>query len=151
LTNCKQAFSTLKSAFTTTPVLAHWDPESRIIVETDASDLALATILLIYQGEDLHPLAFHSHSFQSAEKNYNMHDKELLAIFEAFKRWQHYLEGTSLPVDIFTDHRNLEYFCESKTLTRKQVHWSEFLSQFNLKIHFRLGKLGTKPDALMRQ
>jgi len=80
-------FSTLKLAFTTAPVLAYWDPESRIIVKTNASDLALAAILLIYQGEDLHPLAFHSHFFQSAERNYDVHNKELLAIFEAFKRW----------------------------------------------------------------
>ena len=150
-TNCEQAFSTLKSVFTTALVLAHWDPESWIIVETDASDSALAAILLIYQGEDLHPLAFHSCSFQSVERNYDVHDKELLAIFEAFKRWQHYLKGMSLPVDIFTDHRNLEYFCESKTLTCRQARWSEFLSQFNLKIHFRPDKLGTKPDALTRR
>jgi len=108
-------------------------------------------ILSIYQGKDLHPLAFHSRSFQLAERNYNVHDKELLAIFEAFKRWWHYLEGTSLPVDVFTDHHNLEYFCESKTLTCRQACWSEFLSQFNLKIHFRLGKLGMKPDALTRK
>ena len=49
------------------------------------------------------------------------------------------------------DHKNLEYFSTTKLLTHRQVHWSEFLCQFNLTICFRPGRLGTKPDALMRQ
>ena len=80
--------------------------------------------------------------------NYDIHDKELLAIFEAFKKWRHYLEGTPTPVEVLTDHKNLIYFCSSKSLSRHQARWSEFLLQFNLMIHFRPGRLGTKPDAL---
>ena len=80
-----------------------------------------------------------------------MHDKELLAIFEAFKTWRHYLEGSASPVDVVTDHKNLEYFSTSKVLTRQQARWSEYLCQFNLVIHFQPGKLGAKPDALTRQ
>ena len=82
--------------------------------------------------------------------NYDTHDKELLTIFEAFRLWQHYLEGSALPVDVVTDHKNLVYFSTSKVLTRRQARWSEYLSQFNLVIRFRPGKLGTKPDALTR-
>jgi len=52
-------------------------------------------------------------------------------------------------VEVFTDHKNLMYFCESKTLSRRQARRSEFLSQFNLTIKFRPGRLGAKPDALM--
>jgi RNase H-like domain found in reverse transcriptase len=44
------------------------------------------------------------------ELNYDVHDKELLAIFEAFKIWRHYLEGPTYPIDVITDHKNLEYF-----------------------------------------
>ena len=149
--SCERTFNDLKRAFTSASILMHWDPEAKIIVETDTSDAALATILSTYKGDKLHPIAFHSRSFQTAERNYDVHNKELLAIFKAFKRWHHYLEGTPSPVEVITDHRNSEYFCKSKSLTRRQAHWSEFLSQFNLKICFRLGKLRTKPDTLTQR
>jgi len=79
-----------------------------------------------------------------------MHDKELLAIFEAFWLWCHYIEGSATLVNIVTDHKNLEYFSTSKVLICQQAHWSEFLSQFHLVIHFHPGKLGAKPDTLTR-
>ena len=74
-----------------------------------------------------------------------------MAIFEAFKHWRHYLEGSASPVNVVTDHKNLEYFSSSKVLTRCQARWSEYLSQFNLAICFRPGRLGAKPDALTRR
>jgi len=55
------------------------------------------------------------------ELNYDIYDKELLMIFEAFKKWRHYLEGTPAPVEVFTDHKNLVYFCKSKTLSHQQA------------------------------
>ena len=100
-------------------------------------------------NRDIHPVVFHSHTFNTSESNYDVHNKELLAIFEAFKKWQHYLEGTPAPVEVFTDHKNLVYFCESKVLSYCQARWSEFLSQFYLIIKFRPGRLGLKPDVLM--
>ena len=84
------------------------------------------------------------------ELNYDVHDKELLAIFEAFKCWRHYLEESPTPVDVITDHKNLKYFSMTKLLTRQQARWSEFLSQFNLVIRFHPRKLGAKPDSLTR-
>ena len=83
--------------------------------------------------------------------NYDTNDKELLAIFEVFKIWQHYLEGLAYPINVVMDHKNLEYFSTTKVLTRRQARWSEYLSQFNLVIRFRPGRLGTKPDALTRR
>jgi len=85
------------------------------------------------------------------ELNYDTHDKELLAIFEAFQNWRHYLEGSASPIDVITDHKNLEYFSTSKVLSRRQAQWSEFLSQFNLVIRFCPGKPGAKLDALTRR
>jgi hypothetical protein len=149
---CVTAFETLKKAFTSAPVLTHWDPDRPIVVETDASDYALAAILSQYNAEEeLHPIAFHSRTFSVTELNYDVHDKELLAIFEAFQKWRHYLEGTVSPVDVVTDHKNLQYFSTTKILTRRQARWSEFLSQFNLVIRFRPGKQGAKPDTLTRR
>jgi RNase H-like domain found in reverse transcriptase len=123
-----------------------------LVVKTDTSDYALGAILSTFDASgELHPVAFHSRMFSGAELNYDVHDKELLAIFEAFKHWRHYLEGSALPIDVVTDHKNLEYLSTTKLLARRQARWSEFLSQFNLVIRFRPGKLGTKPDALTRQ
>ena len=94
-------------------------PNTQIIVETDASDYALGAILsIITSDNEIHLVAFHSCTFTISELNYDTHDKELLAIFEAFRIWQHYLEGAPLPTDVVTDHKNLEYFSTTKILTR---------------------------------
>src|SRR6266481_5785427 len=146
---CCSAFQTLKKAFTTAPVLTHWMPDTPITVETDASNYALAAGLSIMTPSgELYPVAFHSCTFHEPQHNYNVHDKELLAIFEAFTRWQHYLEGSGTPIDVVTDHWNLQYFSTTKILMRHQARWSEYLSGFNLVIRFCPGKLGTKPDTL---
>ena len=146
------AFKLLKSAFTSAPVLTHWVPDRPIIVETDASDYALGAILSIETNSgEVHPVAYHSQTFTSPELNYDTHDKELLAIFEAFRVWRHFLEGSGTPVDVVTDHKNLEYFSTTKILTRRQARWSEYLSQFNHVIRFRPRRLGTKPDSLTRR
>ena len=121
-------------------------------METDALDYALTAILSAYDMEGaLHPIAFHSRTFTGPELNYDVHNKELSAIFEAFKQWRHYLEGSAKPIDIVIDHKNLEYFSTTKLLTRHQARWSKFLSQFNLIICFHPGNLSMKPDALTRR
>src|SRR5258707_1994429 len=142
-------FQTLKNAFSTAPVLCHWAPDLRMTVETDASDHAIAGILSVTtKDNEIQPVAFFSCSLQGVEKNYDTHDKELLAIFEAFKNWQHFLEGSAKVIDTVTDHKNLEYFMSSKKLLHHQARWAEFLGQFNLKVQFRPGRLGSKPDTL---
>jgi hypothetical protein len=95
----------------------------------------------------IHPVAFHSWTLNSAELNYNTHDKELLAIYEAFLTWY---ESSAKPISVITDHKNLEYLSTTKLLSRQQAHWLERLAPFNFVIHFRPGKLGAKPDALTR-
>jgi Reverse transcriptase (RNA-dependent DNA polymerase)/RNase H-like domain found in reverse transcriptase len=135
---CRSTFETLKKAFTMAPILSFWIPESQLVLETDASDYTLAAILSIVSPDngEIHPIAFHSRTFSAPELNYDLHDKELLAIFEAFKIWRHYLEGLTSPIDVVTDHKNLEYFAMTKLLTRRQVQWSEYLSRFNMVIRF---------------
>ena len=83
---CHSAFNALKKAFTSTPVLTHWMPDIPITIKTDASDYALVAILSIMTPSGkLHLVAFHSHTFHTPEHNYDVHDKELLTIYEAFK------------------------------------------------------------------
>ena len=83
-------------------------------------DYALTAILFIVnEDNEVHPVAFYSCTFTAVELNYNTHDKKLLAIFEAFKIWQHYLEGLVYPIDVVMDYKNLEYFSTTKILTRR--------------------------------
>ena len=147
----RRAFERLKASFTGALILCHWMPDLPMTVETDVLDHAIAAILLVTTlNAEIQPVAFHSRSLHDTKKNYDIHDKELLAIFEAYKIWRHYLEGSGRPIDTVTDHKNLEYFTSMKKLTQRQARWSEYLSQFNLKIRFRPGRLGMKPDALTR-
>jgi len=150
--SCQDAFNSLKKAFTSASILTHWIPDAQLIVETDASDYALAAILsVVNEDNEVHLVVFHSHTFTAVELNYDIHDKKLLAIIEAFKIWRHYLEGPAYPIDVVMDYKNLEYFSTTKVLTRRQAQWSKYLSQFNLVIRFRPGCLGTKLDALTRR
>src|ERR1700679_3419547 len=145
------SFLTLKQAFISAPVLTHYKPGCPLIIETDASDYALAAILSQVKDGEIHPITFLSRAFTDTELHYDRHDKGLMAIYEAFKAWRHYLEGTNVPIDVVTDHKNLEYFCTTQILSRRQARWSTFLSAFNMVICFWPGRLGTKPDALTRR
>ena len=101
---CHNTFNSLKKTFTSAPILTHWIPNAQLIVETDALDYALATILsIVDKDNEVHPVAFHFRTFTMVELNYNTHDKELLAIFEAFKILRHYLEGPDYLINIVTD------------------------------------------------
>jgi hypothetical protein len=146
-----EAFEELKRRFTTAPILAHFYPERKTVIETDASDFALGCVLSQYQGKRLHPVAFHSRKLNNAERNYEIHDKELLAILEAFKEWKHYLVGADEPVTVFTDHQNLQYFLTTKVWNPRQIRWAQWLANFNFKIVYRPGARGGKPDALSRR
>ena len=109
--SCQDTFNSLKKAFTSTSILTHWIPNAQLIMETDALDYALAAILsIVNEDNEVHLVIFHSYTFTAAELNYDTHNKKLLAIFEAFKIWRHYLEGLAYPINIVMDHKNLEYF-----------------------------------------
>ncbi|CCO35818.1 hypothetical protein RSOLAG1IB_11044 [Rhizoctonia solani AG-1 IB] len=146
------AFEGLKKAITEAPVLAHADPHKGYFLETDASGAALGSVLSQQQEDGrLHPIGFLSESFKGAEVNYDTHDKELLAIIHSLEHWRIYLEATTEPITIFTDHRNLEYWKESRTFNRRHARWHLLLANFNLRIMYRPGKQSGKPDALSRR
>jgi len=117
----QEAFEDLKRRFISAPILCHFYPDLNTVVETDASDYALGCILSQFHGKRLHPVAFHSRKLAPAEENYDIHDKELLAIVVAFMEWRHYLEGTEKPVTVYTDHQNLQYFLTTKVWTHRQI------------------------------
>ena len=150
----QRAFEALKRAFTTAPVLAHFDPNKKTWIETDASNYVVAAVLS-QEGADgvLRPVAFLSKKMSPAECNYDIYDKELMAIVRAFEEWHSELSGTPAedPIQVLSDHKNLQYFMTSKQLNPRQARWAEFLADFNFRIAYRPGKQGTKPDSLTRR
>jgi hypothetical protein len=109
----QQAFQDLKASFITAPILVHPDFSKPFYMETDGLVFALGAILSQEgNGRRLHPVAFYSRKFSTAEINYKIHNKELLAIVDFFQEWRHLFEGASHPVKVYTDHKNLEYFRE---------------------------------------
>ena len=96
-------------------------------------------------------MAYRSKTMQDAECNYDIHDKELLAIIQAFTEWKRYIRGSPKPVRVLTDHKNLVNFMKTKELSERQARWKILLSQYNFRIEYRPGKEGGKPDALTRR
>jgi RNase H-like domain found in reverse transcriptase len=93
--SCKLAFLTLKQAFISALVLTHYKPSCLLIIESDTLNYALTAILSqVKPNREIHSVTYLSRTFLDTELNYDTHDKELMAIYEAFKVWQHYLEGT---------------------------------------------------------
>jgi hypothetical protein len=147
----RASFAAIKEAFTSASFLRHFHPSLETVIETDASDFAISGVLSQYHSKVLHPVAFMSRKMSPAERNYEIHDKELLAIVAAIKIWRHYLEGCSSPFTILTDHQALIYFQTSKTLTRRQARWSELVNHHKYLIKYRPGDKAGKPDALSRR
>lgn len=148
----RSAFLALQKALTSAPVLVAPRDDLKFHLETDASNFATGAILS-QMGDDgaLHPIAYMSKGFSPPERNYDVHDKELLAIIRALEEWRHFLEGSRETFEILTDHKNLEYFQTAKSLNRRQARWSLFLSRFDFTLHHRPGRLSGRPDSLSRR
>ena len=113
------AFVKLKETFLSTPVIKMPDTTKLFFVMTDASLTASGGILMQKDSNrDLHPCAYHSTTFSPAKWNYDIYDRELLAVIQALKEWCHYLTGTEHPVTVITDHKNLGYFKQPQNLSR---------------------------------
>jgi len=148
----EEAFLELKQWFTTAPILAHFDATKPVIIETDTSDFTIGAVLSQRDEEGrLHPVAFHSRKFQPVDINYEIHNKELLAIVDTFKHWHRYCEGAMNQVQVFSDHQNLEYFTTTKILNRRQARWAQELAGIDFRIYYRPGSRNRKPDALSRR
>ncbi|KAK5670272.1 hypothetical protein QVD99_8720 [Batrachochytrium dendrobatidis] len=148
----ERSFLELKAAFASADFLVHPDDSRPFILETDASDFAISGVLSQYDDKDtLRPVAFYARQMNDAERNYEIYDKELLAVVESFKHWRHFLQGGSHPVTVLCDHKNLEYFMTTKKLTRRQARWSLELSEYVFYLTHRPGKLNGRADSLSRR
>ncbi|KAI0993189.1 hypothetical protein K3495_g14995, partial [Podosphaera aphanis] len=148
----QNSFQKLKNHFLTAPILALFDPEHKTVLETDCSGWAMGACLSQYDSTgQLRPVGYFSKKLSPAECNYNIHDKELLAIIRAVEFWRPELMCLRQPVDILTDHKNLQYFMSKRTLSERQIRWKILLDELpGIKLHYRPGKDATRPDALSR-
>jgi len=126
----REAFECLKMAVTTAPVLVSSQDSEPFHIKADSSDFASGAVFSqqLPREEKWHPVAFYSKSLSPVEQNYEIHDKEMLAIIHALEEWRHFLEGAQYLVEIWTDHKNLEYFMTAKKLNRRQARWSLYLA-----------------------
>ena len=106
-----------------TPILMFPDDSRPFRVEVDSSDFATGAILSQQSRTDdkWHPVAYYSKSLNAVEQNYEIHDKEMLAIIQALEDWCHFLEDAQHKFEIWTDHKNLEYFMSAKKLNCHQA------------------------------
>ena len=125
----QQSFDTLKAIFATSPVLTIPDVSCPFHIMSNASLLAASTVLMQKDTNgDLHPCAYFFKTFSLVKRNYDIYDRELLAVILALSKWKQYLQGTPHPVSVITDHKNLSYIKDPWKLSHQQVHCVEMYS-----------------------
>jgi transposase InsO family protein len=147
----QKAFEELKKRITEEPVLSLPQKEGKFRVETDASGYAVGGVLSQEQEGKWKPIAFLSRTMTPAERNYEIYDKELLAIIEALQKWRQYLLDAKEQFEIWTDHENLKYFRDPQKLNGRQARWYLKLQDFDFIIRHIPGKANTKADILSRK
>ena len=121
-------------------------------METDASDSVVVRIFSqLYPDGKWYPVAYFSKTITLAEYNYEIHDKEILAIVKSLDEWRPELQGTAQQIKIYTDHKALEYFMTTKKLTGRQARWAEALADYYFMIMYRPGTQNATADTLTRK
>ena len=129
----QEAFEELKEKITSQPVLA------------------IGGVLSQEQDGKWRPIVFLSRTMQAAERNYEIYDKELLAIVEALAKWRQYLLDAAEPFEVWMDHENLKYFKEPHKLNGQQARWYLKLQDYDFTLKHIPGKMNTKADILSRK
>ena len=136
----------------TEPVLVTLDLDKEIRVEADASDFAMGGVLSMKcEDEKWRPVAYMFKLLNEAERNYETHNKEMSAIIQCLEAWRHFLEGAKDQFEIWTDHKNLEYFMKAQKLNQRQARWSLYLSRFDFALKHVAGKSMGRADSLSRR
>jgi len=128
------------------------DLDKEMRVEADVSDFATGEVLSMKcEDERWRPVAYISKSLNEAERNYEIHNKEMLAIIRCLEAWRYFLEGAKGQFKIWTNHKNLEYFMKAQKLNRRQARWSLYLSRFDFALKHVAGKSIERADSLSRR
>ena len=145
----QQSFDSLKQKLTSFPVLMMPDQTQPFQIECDTSKYASGAVLTQQDNNgDRHPVVFLSKTFNEMEQNYEIYDRELLAIIQALEEWRHYIQGSGHTTVIYSDHQNLTYFRSTQKLNRRQARWSLCLSEFNVRLIHQPGSKMVQSDAL---
>ena len=148
-TSQHSAFEVLKTAFCSKPVLLMPDFTKPFEIESDASLYATGAILLQQDTNgDWHPVTYCSQSMNPMERNYQVYDRELMAIIRSLREWRCYIYGSNFTMIVWTDHHNLKYFMHPQKLTRRQVRWIVELMDYDLKLQHKAGSKMIVADTL---
>jgi len=148
----QEAFEQLKQVFTSRLLLVAPDIDKEFRVEADASNFATGGVLLIKcEDNKWRPVAYISKSLNKTERNYEIHNKEMLAVIRCLEAWRHFLKRSQSKFEVWTDHKNLEYFMSNQKLNRRQAQWALYLSRFDFVLkHIAESKI-EKADGLSRR
>ena len=148
----QKAFDELKGVFTTKLVLAAPDLDKKFRVKANVSNYMTGGVLSMKCSDNMwRPVAFISKSLSDIECNYEIHDKEMLAIIRCLEGWRHFLEEAVIKFEIWTNHKNLKYFMKAQKLNQRQARWALYLSRFDFTLkHIPGSKMG-KADSLSRR
>ena len=152
-----KAFETLKTLMCSHPVLTQPDYDKPFFLATDASAYGVGAVLsqegetnIRTQKPTMQPIAYYSATFTPTERNYDIYERELLAILKALQHWRPHLAATETPVTVLTDHANLTFWKNPKKVNRRVARWFATLQDYNLTIKHVPGKLHSAPDLLSR-
>lgn len=143
------AFSTLKEAMCSAPILKIFDPTLETILQCDASQYAFGAVLLQRYPDGLFPVGYVSKQFSGAQQRYDTREQELLGIILSLQHFDSYLYGLSFTVE--TDHSTLTSVFTQAKPSRRVLRWSDFLADFNVTFKYRPGKTNVVADALSRR
>ena len=153
----QKAFLTLKSHMCSQPVLKQPDYDKPFFLATDASAYGVGAVLSQEGGFNprtkkfiQQPIAYYSTTFTPTERNYDIYERELLAVIKALDHWRPHLAATEEPVTVLTDHANLTFWKNPRKVNRRVARWFSFLQDYNLVIKHVPGKLHAGPDMLSR-
>ena len=149
--SCERAFERLKEALVQYPILRIPIDDAPFRVECDSSDYANGAILSQFIDSKWHPVAYRSRTLSETEHNYEIHDKELLAIMDSLSDWRQYLMGAQHRFEIWTDHKNLQYFRKPQKLNRRQARWQTELQEYDFLLVHKPGAQMKKADLLTRR
>ncbi|KAG3123573.1 hypothetical protein PI126_g23641 [Phytophthora idaei] len=148
---CQQAFDAVKQGLTEAPILAVADQDRLFHVVCDASDFAIGCALIQHDHEGCDRVVYYqSRQLKPAERNYPVHDKELLAMKYALAKFRVYLLGSG-PFVVYTDHASLRTAVKSPHISQRMARWLSCFAEYDFRVEYKPGRLNVVADALSRR
>ena len=134
------------------PVLIQPDQKKPFEVKVDASNYAIDAVLMQRDDKNvMHPVAFFSKTMNDVQRNYDVYNRELLALIKMFRHWRHYLHQAVHTVKVHTDHANLLYWKNPRDHNRRVARWHAELMEYDFELVHISGKKNGQADTLSRR